>query len=126
MNRDSELIAEAYGKLLFEGLEEKLPVMIKQFPVFTEQQIREIATLDQSGNATKYLTWILKYVATPLWQMQPHQQGGQLDSITGLDHPPRRPITDEEVAELAHRPGTKDNRSIGISVKYPLNGDDSP
>jgi hypothetical protein len=94
-----------YYNLLEEGLEQKLPVMVQQFSHFTAQQIRDVATMDPTGDATKYLTWLLKYVATPLWNMQAFKQGSAwTDYTTGINEPPHRRITDEEVKEVSNRP----------------------
>ena len=91
MNADSLNIYEAYtgNGILIEGLEQKIPVLAQQFSHLTAQQIRDAATMDPTGNATRYLTWILKYVATPLWNMQSHKQGSAwVDYTTGI-----KPIT---------------------------------
>ena len=108
MNADSVNIYEAYtgNGILIEGLEQKIPVLTQQFSHLTAQQIRDAATMDPTGDATRYLTWILKYIATPLWHMQSHMQGAAwTDHTTGINEPPKRPISDEEVHELAHRSG---------------------
>ena len=103
-----------------EGLEQKLPVMTQQFAHFTAQQIRDVATMDPTGDGTKYLTWLLKYVATPLWNMQSHMQGEPwVNYTTGINEPPRRPVTDEEVNELANRSGSGFENWWAINLNRP-------
>ncbi len=52
---------------LQEGVEERLPLLLKQFPEYSEDQIREIALTDPTGDKGSYLTWLLRMHRAGEW-----------------------------------------------------------
>lgn len=87
MNKDVKLIWESYT-LVSEGLEQKMPHLIQQFPDLAEPEIRALAGYDPTGDKAKWVTWILKYIGMPI-------KNGWAHHLIGLEEP-------EEDADYEH------------------------
>ena len=104
---------DTFYQVMQEGLEQKLNTIVQRYPQFTSRQIREFAQMDPTGNDAKYLIWIINNVADVYFRWSKREVYETREVLVGLGPPPNRPITDEEVQELANRPGTPQNPTTG-------------
>lgn len=63
---------------LREDLNSKMPVLLKQFTEFTEEQIRQMAQADPTGDRADYITWLLRLARNKAWDGQPEPMRTQL------------------------------------------------
>ena len=66
MSRAEDIVESLLG--LTEDLQAKIPVLLRQFPNFTEQEINEFAQADPTSPArAEYITWICRMRRDGMW-----------------------------------------------------------